>query len=158
MVRGCGGYHGKIYWIPFVNTKCFMILEVKEAHWCLHVSHQIDVCFPSSLCFLQLKLIPVSCFVGPGSTNIPKVSAKLSKKHVQVISIWSRAIAPNLESLRSTHSRVWVSRITLMLSRDLPSAVQWHQPGLIAADEAQKGNRYVHPNRVSAQRQAFRSW
>ena len=119
---------------------------------------QIDVYFLSSLGCLQLKLIPISCFVGPGSANIPKVSAKLSEKHVQVISIWSWAIAPNLGSLRSTHSRVWVSRITLVLSIDRPPAVQWHHHGVITVDEAQKGNRYVHPNRVSVRRQAFCSW
>ena len=81
------------------------------------------------------------------SENIPKVSAKLSEKHVQVISIWSWAIAPNLGSLLSTHSRVWVSRITLVLSRNRPPAVQWHHHGLIAADEVQKGYRYVRPKR-----------
>ena len=74
----------------------------------------------------------------------------------QATSIWSRDVAPNLRSLRSTHSRVWVSRITLVLSRDRPPAVQWYHHGLITVDEAQKENRYVHPNRVSTRRQASR--
>ena len=154
--EAAGAILWRFYWIALVKTKQFMVLEVKEAHWLLHVLHQIDVCFPF---FFRLSSVQADShlpLVGLRWEDTSRVSVKLSEKHVQATSIWSRAIAPNLGSLRSTHSRVWVSRTTLVLSRDGPPAVQWHHHGLITVDEAQKENRYVHPNRVSTRRQASR--